>query len=59
MMIIIMIIIIIIINADCQQYDETAEHIISACPIVAKQQYTKRHNSVCAYYTPTYARKWG
>jgi hypothetical protein len=42
----------------CQQFDETIEHIISACPIVAKEQYIKRrdreHN-----YTSTYERKQG
>jgi len=32
----------------CQQFDETIEHIISACPIMAKEQYTKRHDVVCA-----------
>jgi hypothetical protein len=32
----------------CQQFDETAEHIISACLIVAKEQHIKRHDSVCA-----------
>ena len=26
----------------CQQFDETADHIISACPILAKEQYIKR-----------------
>jgi len=31
-----------------QQFDETVEHIISACPILAKEQYIKRHNKVCA-----------
>jgi len=58
--IIIIIIIIIIINATnilntetdskcrlCQQCDETIDHIISACPILAKEQYIKRHDSVC------------
>jgi hypothetical protein len=36
-------------NADlCQQFDETIEHIISACPILAKEQYIKRHDKVCA-----------
>ena len=29
----------------CQQFDETIDHIISACPILAKEQYIKR---VCA-----------
>jgi hypothetical protein len=31
-----------------QQFDETMEHIISACPILAKEQYIKRHDRVCA-----------
>ena len=30
----------------CQQHDETIGHIISACPIVAKEQYVKRHDKV-------------
>jgi hypothetical protein len=46
MMIIIIIIIIIIIT--CQQFDETIDYIISACPILAKEQYIKRHDRVCA-----------
>jgi hypothetical protein len=32
----------------CQRFDETIDHIISACPILAKEQYIKRHNRVCA-----------
>ena len=34
----------------CQQFDETIDHIISACPLLAKEQYTKRHDTrrVCA-----------
>jgi len=32
----------------CQQFDETIDHIISACPKLAKEQYIKRHDSVCA-----------
>ena len=32
----------------CQQFDETIDHIISACPILVKEQYIKRHDSVCA-----------
>jgi len=39
-MIIIIIIIIII--------DERIDHIISACPILAKERYIKRHDRVCA-----------
>ena len=33
----------------CQQFDETIDHILSACPILAKEQYTKRHNRVCVH----------
>jgi len=32
----------------CQQFDETIDHIISACPILAKEKYIKRHDTVCA-----------
>jgi hypothetical protein len=32
----------------CQQVDETAENIMSACPILAKKQDIKRHGRVCA-----------
>jgi hypothetical protein len=50
------ILIIIIINIDhrdskCrlwQQLDETIDHIISASPILAKEQYIKRHDRMCA-----------
>jgi hypothetical protein len=32
----------------CQLFDETIDHIISAYPILAKEQYTKRHDkSLC------------
>jgi hypothetical protein len=32
----------------CQQHDETIDHIISACPLLAKEQYVKRHDKVSA-----------
>ena len=32
----------------CQQFDETIDRIISACPIPAKEQYIKRHDRVSA-----------
>ena len=32
----------------CKQFDETVEHIISACPVLAKEQSIKRHERVCA-----------
>jgi len=31
----------------CKQFDETAEHIISACPILAKEQYIERCDRLC------------
>jgi hypothetical protein len=30
----------------CHQFDETIDHIILACPILAKEQYIKRHDRV-------------
>jgi hypothetical protein len=32
----------------CHQFDVTIDHIISACPILAKEQYIKRHDRVSA-----------
>jgi len=32
----------------CKQFDETVEHIISACRIMAKEKYKKRRDRVCA-----------
>ena len=32
----------------CQQLDETVDHIISSCPLLAIEQYMKRHDIVCA-----------
>jgi len=32
----------------CQKSDEKIDHIISACPILAKEQDIKRHDRVCA-----------
>jgi hypothetical protein len=33
-------------TADSKQFDEPAEHIISACPILAKEHYIQRHDRV-------------
>ena len=32
----------------CKPFDETLEHIISAFPVLAKEQYIQRHDTVCA-----------
>jgi len=38
-----------IANADCQQYDKTMGHV-SAYPLLAKQQYIKTQDRVCAQH---------
>jgi len=43
----------------CQQFDERVDHIISACPILAKEQYIKDMIECVHNYTLTYARKQG
>ena len=43
----------------CQQRDETIDHIISACPILAKEEYVKRHDKVNAQIHLTFSRKQG
>ena len=42
----------------CIQFHETVEHIISVCPVLAKEQYIKGHDSLLNY-TLTFARKQG
>ena len=37
-----------IANADCKQFNETVQHIMSACTILATDQYIKRRDRVCA-----------
>jgi hypothetical protein len=32
----------------CQQHGETIDHIISACPILAKEEYVKWHDKLSA-----------
>jgi DNA-binding GntR family transcriptional regulator len=32
----------------CHQFEETVHHIMSACPVLAKEQHIKRHDKVCA-----------
>ena len=31
----------------CQKFDETINYIIPACPILAREQYIKRHDRMC------------
>ncbi|XP_072152512.1 uncharacterized protein [Bemisia tabaci] len=33
----------------CHQHEETIDHIISACPILAKKDYIERHDRVCTH----------
>ena len=43
----------------CQQFDETVDQIISACPILAKEQYIKRCDKVCAHLHFNLCKKTG
>jgi hypothetical protein len=43
----------------CQQFDETIDHTISACPVLAKEQYIKRHDRVCAQLHFNICKKTG
>ena len=33
----------------CLGQSETVDHIVSACPVLAKHEYLERHNRVCSY----------
>ena len=33
----------------CKQHEETIDHLISVCPILAKNEYLMRHDKVCTY----------
>ena len=49
---IIIIIIIIIIESKrrlCKQHEETIDHLTSGCPILAKNGYLMRHDTVCTH----------
>jgi hypothetical protein len=41
----------------CNEFDETIDHILSACPILAKEQNKKNMTEWVHSYTSTYARK--
>ena len=43
----------------CQQFDEKIDHIISACPILAKERYIKRHDRVCVQLHLNICKKQG
>jgi hypothetical protein len=46
-------------ETDCKQFDETVEHIISACQILGEEQYIKRHDRVCAELSFTICKEIG
>jgi hypothetical protein len=33
----------------CKQHEETIDHLTSACPILAKNEYLMRHDKVCTH----------
>jgi hypothetical protein len=50
----------------CNEYNETVDHIISGCPVLANNEYTERHNKVagyihwniCKHYNVDVCEKW-
>ena len=50
----------------CHEFDESLEHIISGCPILAKKEYLERHDkaltyihwNICKYYQIQVTSKW-
>ena len=50
----------------CQEYDETIEHIISGCPVLAKKEYLERHDKapiylhrkICKHYDIAVPSRW-
>jgi hypothetical protein len=42
-----------------QKFYDTTEHITSACPILEKEQYIKRHDRVCALLHFNICKKMG
>ena len=34
----------------CSQYEETVDHIVSGCEVLAKTEYISRHSSAAAYF---------
>ena len=43
----------------CKQFDETVKHILSPCPILAKEQHIKRHDTVCAQLNVNICKETG
>ena len=33
----------------CKQHEETIDHLTSGCPILAKNEYLRRHDKVCTH----------
>ena len=50
----------------CNEFDESIEHIISGCPVLAKKEYLERHDkaliyihkNICRYYQIQVTSKW-
>ena len=39
----------------CHEFDESIEHIISGCPVLAKKEYLERHDKALTYITGIFA----
>ena len=50
----------------CHEFDESVEHIVSGCPVLAKKEYLERHDkaliyvhwNICNYYQIDVPNKW-
>lgn len=43
----------------CGQYDETIDHIVAGCPVLAKKEFVERHNRVhCKHYGANSGKRW-
>ena len=42
----------------CGKYEETIDHIVSGCPVLAKTEYIERHNKAAAYLHWKICRKY-
>lgn len=43
----------------CHQFEETIDHIISGCPILAQKDYIERHDNVCAQLHFSLCKEYG
>jgi hypothetical protein len=45
--VVVVVVLLLVVVTVRKRHDETTDHIISTCPILAKEEHIKRHDSVC------------